>query len=89
MNLCRSCGSNFSSVAVWDRHRVGQYSPGDYKGERRDWSPELGRRCLEDWELHGLGLELNERGAWHDPIRTAQAATAFRATPETASKEAA
>ena len=58
MNLCRSCTTDFASVAAFDKHRVGVYA--------YPWSPdrEDGRRCLIGDELTEAGMELDPRGRW-------------------------
>jgi hypothetical protein len=58
MNLCRSCNTDFASVAAFDKHRVGVYA--------YPWSPERddGRRCLIGDELLDAGMELDPRGRW-------------------------
>ena len=86
MNLCRSCDQDFSSVRLFDAHRVGAYAPGDYSGDLEDWTPELGRRCLSIEEMQERGWEPNDCGAWQDPIRVEQARRAFRDTSETPSE---
>lgn len=73
MNLCRSCGEDFSSVEGFDRHRVGVH---EYL-----WSPERedGRRCLDVEEIVSLGWEQNAQGRWFDPERVARARDTLRA----------
>lgn len=58
MNLCRSCNTDFASVAAFDKHRVGVYAYA--------WTPERedGRRCLRESELLEVGMELDPRGRW-------------------------
>lgn len=89
LNLCRSCNQDFTSREGFDRHRLGNYGPGDYTGEPGDWMPELGRRCLSAVEMAERGWEQNERGAWFDPDRALRAARAFRPPSEGHSEAAA
>jgi hypothetical protein len=77
MNLCRSCNQDFGSVSLFDRHRVGAYEPGNYKGHIEDWSPELGRRCLDEEEMTERGWELDARGRWTDPVQVERARRNF------------
>jgi hypothetical protein len=65
MNLCRFCDQDFGSVSAFDAHRLGQYGPGDYKGELEDWSAELGRRCLTVDEIEAdPRFVQNSLGRW-------------------------
>jgi hypothetical protein len=70
-NGCSACGQDFSSVAMFDLHRVGVHS--------YDWSPERpdGRRCLDEEEMEAKGWELNADGRWHDPEHTRRVREAF------------
>ena len=53
---CASCGEAFTTVALFDRHRVGKYAkPGQLKGTRR---------CLSAAEMAGKGWAQNQRGFW-------------------------
>jgi hypothetical protein len=54
VNLCRSCGLDFASMAAFDRHRSRVLSK-----EHSD-----GHRCLTESELHRLGWEQNQHGRW-------------------------
>lgn len=56
MNLCRSCGEDFSAVKYFDEHRVGAHEY-TFASDRLD-----GRRCLDTEELKALGWTLNKRG---------------------------
>jgi hypothetical protein len=56
LNECTGCHSDFTSLALFDSHRVGKYpqkGPAGYLDRLRagltdeDWRPELGRRCLD------------------------------------------
>jgi hypothetical protein len=67
MNLCRTCGEDFGSVDAFDRHRVGKYlqtGPAEYRGPAGEWTPNKGRRCLDEKELRERGFRKNARGAW-------------------------
>lgn len=68
-NLCATCGEDFGSVELFDRHRVGDFGPGDYHGALEDWASELGRRCLTVAEMESKGWCLGKRGRWMDPAR--------------------
>jgi hypothetical protein len=67
VNLCRTCGFDFASVAAFDAHRVGKHGPGEYSGSLGKWTPEQGRRCQTAGELLAQGWEQNERRRWHKP----------------------
>jgi hypothetical protein len=58
MNLCRSCSTDFASLAAFAKHRVGVH---EYV-----WSTdrEDGRRCLRGDGLLEAGMELDARGRW-------------------------
>lgn len=54
---CPRCGVTFVSVAAFDYHRVGLYTP-------------TGRRCLTLDEMQAEGMVQEERGVWgFDPTR--------------------
>jgi hypothetical protein len=76
-NGCTGCGQDFTSTVLFDRHRTGDYGPGEFKGNLADWSPELGRRCLDTEEMEAKGWELNDRGRWSDPVRVQASREAF------------
>lgn len=73
MNFCRSCGRDFSSVANFDRHRVGKHEYTYSEGLKFDPPVEDGRRCLYVHELEMLGLRLDKHGRWSDPTKAAAA----------------
>jgi hypothetical protein len=68
-NGCATCGEDFGSVDLFDRHRCGEYGPGDYKGDLENWTPEQGRRCLTIAEMQAKGWCLGKRGRWMDPAK--------------------
>lgn len=66
MNECAACRLGFASLAAFDVHRAGRYpqkGPADRLDRRarrfvdplEDWTPELGRRCLDADELIEVG----------------------------------
>ena len=63
MNLCRSCDQDFSSVRLFDAHRVGKH---EYLAS--DLRPD-GRRCFSVAEMLERGWERYTRGRWQDPAR--------------------
>ena len=71
MNECTACGMDFSSVAMFDRHRVGKH---DYLAS--DARPD-GRRCLDPEEMMLKGWERDRRGRWSDPESNARVRDAF------------
>lgn len=72
MNVCGACGSDFTSVDLFDRHRVGKHEL-DYP-EHAD-----GRRCLTVEEVTAKGWARNERGRWQDPTEVERAREGFSA----------
>lgn len=78
MNLCRACGQDFSSVGLFDRHRTGRHAYTFAEGLRMDPPVDDGRRCLDLSDMRSLWWEPNERGAWHDPERSAAVGETFR-----------
>jgi hypothetical protein len=62
MNLCRTCNTDFASLAAFDKHRTGVH---EYL-----WSPdrEDGRRCLIGDELLEAGMELDPKGRWRTAL---------------------
>lgn len=82
MNLCRSCGKDFTSVEYFDRHRVGRH---EYVFRATDPDTHDGRRCLSEHELRTefddpirektivMGWEQDTQGRWYDPARSSRA----------------
>jgi hypothetical protein len=68
VNACVPCGEDFSSVRLFDRHRVGLHEFTLSEGLRMDPPREDGRRCLATDEMAALGWERNARGQWFDPV---------------------
>jgi hypothetical protein len=58
MNLCRRCGTDFASVAAFDRHRTGSHEY-RFSFERLD-----GRRCMSEDEMLTARMELDPRERW-------------------------
>lgn len=71
MNLCRACGHDFSSVRLFDAHRVGKHAY-LFDAEHLD-----GRRCLDASEMEAKGWAQNERGRWSDPVASQLMREAF------------
>lgn len=85
MNLCRSCGEDFGSVAAFDAHRVGSHSYLLREGLLRVPPVEDGRRCLSPREMLNTTrrdgsstFSRNARGSWSmdRDVRSARAAFA-------------
>lgn len=81
MNLCSGCKQDFASISAFDAHRVGDYGPGEFKGNLADWTRELGRRCRDIEELEGRGFVRNAHGRWTREKHRLRAAKRFRGTP--------
>jgi hypothetical protein len=62
MNLCCACRRDFSSVAAFDRHRVGRRAYDFAEGLELGF--EDGRRCLDEDEMQAAGMALDRRGRW-------------------------
>lgn len=71
MNLCRTCGHDFSSVELFDAHRAGKHE-WLFDSEHLD-----GRRCLDASEMESKGWAQNDRGRWFDPARVERARRVF------------
>lgn len=67
MNLCRTCGLDFSSVEAFDLHRVGTYDYTFDQGLLCETPRVDGRRCLGLDELTAAGWEIDARGRWVHP----------------------
>jgi hypothetical protein len=64
-NGCGACRQDFSSVELFDRHRVGEHSL-DYPAH------DNGRRCLDIEEMQAKGWEQDDKGRWTDPARASR-----------------
>jgi len=78
LNYCRSCGQDFSSIKMFDWHRVGVHSYTYSEGIKMTPMREDGRRCLSVDEMRAKGWTLNDRERWIDPALVARARAAFR-----------
>ena len=76
-NGCSGCGQDFTSTKLFDLHRTCSYGSGEYLGNPADWTPGLGRRCMDAEEMEAKGWELNDRGRWLDPVRLQASREAF------------
>ena len=90
-NYCTSCGQDFSSVQLFDRHRVGTHEYTYQEGLRMEPLREDGRRCLTVDELRDgftapsprgreykvSGMVLDDDGVWTDPDNNARVAKYF------------
>jgi hypothetical protein len=81
MNLCRSCGQDFSSVRAFDTHRVGKHAYTYPGGLAMDPMREDGRRCLRPDEFSAAGLRQNAKGRWELAQHADRARRAFRDMP--------
>jgi hypothetical protein len=70
VNLCRSCGEDFGSVALFDAHRVGRHAYTLSEGLKPGVPFEDGRRCLCVEEMQERGWALGARGRWVDPSKS-------------------
>jgi hypothetical protein len=74
---CSGCLQDFTSLALFDRHRVGRYEYTLEQGLRLDRPREDGRRCLDTDEMRANGWALNDSGRWIDPVRVEAARESF------------
>ena len=72
MQRLRWCRHDFSSVELFDQHRVGDHAL-DYP-EHED-----GRRCLDVEEMQARGWIRDAKARWTDPARLERAREAFSA----------
>ena len=52
---CTVCHETFTGTSSGDKHRVGDFNPGD---------KNYPRRCLSADEMRAKGMEQNARGQW-------------------------
>jgi hypothetical protein len=74
---CSGCRQDFTSLALFDRHRVGTYEYTLEQGLKLDPPQEDGRRCLDTDEMKEKGWEQDDRGRWIDPVRVQASREAF------------
>lgn len=87
-NYCRGCGSDFASVAAFDRHRVGVHAYTYSEGVRMQQPMrEDGRRCLDAAEMTAAGMELDGRGRWRIPKDAERIRRRFARTASVSSVE--
>jgi hypothetical protein len=85
-NWCSACGQDFTSVELFDRHRVGVHAYTYTEGLKLDPPAEDGRRCLVIEEMQANGWTEDARGRWVDPARSERAREAFSALGSPAEK---
>ena len=64
MNLCCSCRTDFSSVAAFDKHRIGRHAYTHAEGLKMWPARDDGRRCMDTDEMAAAGMAVNSRGSW-------------------------
>lgn len=80
LNGCSSCGSNFTSVTLFDFHRVGVHAYTYSEGVAMDPIREDGRRCLSAKEMLERGWAKDDKCRWFDPVSVDRARVRFGAT---------
>lgn len=80
MNECGACGEDFSSVAMFDRHRVGVHAYTYSEGIAMEPMREDGRRCLVLVEMTAKRWRKDARGRWCDPASIEAVRRAFGAS---------
>ena len=68
MNLCVSCGLDFSDVPDFDDHRVGKHEYTYSQGVAMEPMREDGRRCLTLDEMRRSGWTRDRYGRWRSPV---------------------
>jgi hypothetical protein len=64
LNLCGSCRRDFTSLELFDAHRVGKHKYSYSEGLELSPIREDGRRCLSDDEMTGRGWLRDVRRRW-------------------------
>jgi hypothetical protein len=64
LNFCVKCENDFTSLTLFDRHRVGSHQGDD-------------RRCLSEREMLKQGWERDANGRWIDPEARDRARESF------------
>ena len=77
MNLCTACGLDFTSVRLFDAHRVGRHEYLYAEGLQLEPPREDGRRCLSGDEMEAKGWQQDARGRWFNPVRSERARAHF------------
>lgn len=72
LNQCSASGADFTSVRLFDAHRVGAQAY-DRSSDRPG-----GRRCLSGAEMIANGWRQDDAGRWIDPARVADARARLR-----------
>jgi len=78
VNLCSGCGSDFTSLELFDAHRVGRHEYTYSEGVKMEPIREDGRRCLARWEMTERGWVQDMYGRWLNPARAQRARDTFR-----------
>ena len=78
LNGCCACGEDFTALKYFDRHHVGMHEYTYSEGLRMDPAREDGRRCLSADEMGAIGLALDEKGRWTDPVAAGAVRAHFR-----------
>ncbi len=81
MNLCPSCGLDFSSIRAFDTHRDGKQEYTREQGLSMNPAREDGRRCMPEDELPAAGFVQNTRGRWGLAHQMDRARERFSARP--------
>lgn len=89
MNLCTSCGLDFTGLRDFDAHRVGAHAYTYSDGLEMEPIREDGRRCLEADELNAAGWFCDRHGRWSHPSRrrAQKRGYALRQSPQNATED--
>ena len=77
LNGCGSCRSDFTSLKLFDGHRIGKHGFTYSEGVAMDPMREDGRRCLSVAEMTENGWVQDAKGRWFDPAAVEAARQAF------------
>ena len=77
LNQCGACGHDFTSLRLFDAHRVGRHEYTYAEGVVMEPMREDGRRCLSEPEMLAKGWQYDGKGRWNDPAASARARASF------------
>jgi len=77
LNGCRECACDFTSLRLFDAHRVGVNAYTYSESVAMEPMREDGRRCLGADEMLERGWARNDKGRWFDPEESERARARF------------
>jgi hypothetical protein len=73
LNKCGACRCDFTSLRLFDLHRVGVHAYTYSEGLLHEPLREDGRRCLDAEEMEAKGWQQDANGRWLDPSHVKRA----------------